>query len=62
MTAEPKRRSESAGAHSYNLFEAIRSLTSELSLDVVLAVRSATHEALSRQASRYLAAAACSSK
>ncbi len=36
MTAEPKHRSESAGAHSHSLFEAIRSLTSELSLDVVL--------------------------
>ena len=48
MTAQPKRRSESAGAHSYNLFEAIRSLTSELSLDVVLAVRSARYAAPSR--------------
>ena len=36
MTAEPEHRSRSAGAHSHSLFEAIRSLTSELSLDVVL--------------------------
>ena len=35
MTAEPKHRSQSAGAR-HSLFEAIRSLTSELSLDVVL--------------------------
>ena len=48
MTAEPKHRSESAGAHSHSLLEAIRSLTSELSLDEVLAVRFATHAALSR--------------
>ncbi len=45
MTAEPKHPSESAGAHSHNLFEAIRSLTLELSLDVVLAVRSARYAA-----------------
>ncbi|MFB3097876.1 MAG: hypothetical protein ACE1ZZ_04280 [Dehalococcoidia bacterium] len=58
MTAEPEHRSRSAGAHSHSLFEAIRSLTLELSLDVVLAVRSARYAAALRQALYYLAAAA----